>query len=361
MKQSIAIALSGGVDSLVSAYLLKKQGHNVIGIHFLTGYGKDTSKDQDLSYSNPDLQKIYNIAEQLDIQVKIIDISADFDSKVIKYFTTTYLSGKTPNPCLICNQLIKFGLVLSFAKTLGTSYLATGHYARIKKDNTGKVHLLTGIDIKKDQSYFLSFLKQNQLLRACFPLGNMTKKEVVEFAKDKGLVPLSQKESQDICFIQGDNYKNFLAKQHGFFSKPGIIEDVKGKVLGSHNGLHLFTIGQRKGINCPASEPYYVAGMNTKQNRLIVGFKKDLMSSKCSVININWINEKVDLPITVATRIRYRHKAVPALVTPVDKNTAAINFFTPQKAVTPGQAAVFYNGEEVIGAGWIETVNNEKK
>lgn len=349
MNQSIAIAVSGGIDSLVAAYLLKQEGHNVFGIHFITGHERQTPRKNNAHPSRVTSQ----IADQLGIEVKLIDCSIEFKKKVIDYFTQTYQAGKTPNPCMVCNPSIKFGTVLDYSRKFGATSLATGHYARISKDHTGRFHLYRGIDEKKDQSYFLALLNQQQLARACFPLGRMTKPDVVKLAAEKGLEAVKKNESQDICFIKGKTYGEFLAMQRGFRAKPGLIEDVRGNILGSHNGLHLFTIGQRRGINCPASEPYYVVGMDAKQRRLQVGFQKDLDSLECKIENINWINHKPNFPIKVHTRIRYRHTAAESKLFITSEGTAIVRFETPQSAITPGQCAVFYRDDEVLGGGWI--------
>jgi tRNA-specific 2-thiouridylase len=273
---------------------------------------------------------------------------------VVDYFVKTYQRGKTPNPCLVCNPSIKFGTVLSAARERGVSCLATGHYARTETDENGRFRLFKGADHQKDQSYFLGFLSQEQLKAACFPLGNMTKAAVRKLAEETGLHPLSKEESQDVCFIKGTTYGEFLARQKSFEPRPGPIEDVSGNVLGQHNGLHLFTIGQRRGIHCPASEPYYVVRIDILNNRLVVGFKKDLFSSECRVSGINWIGGGPASPITAHIRLRYRHKAVPSLVFPIGKDTAIVKFKEAQSAVTPGQGAVFYREDEVLGGGWIE-------
>ena len=254
---------------------------------------------------------------------------------------------------MVCNPSIKFGTVVDFAKKIGASRLATGHYARVIEDRQGKFHLLKGLDASKDQSYFLARLTQKQLAKAIFPLGNMTKKDVKKLAAQKGLFPVTQHESQDICFIKGGTYGEFLARESRLKSEPGFIEDSDGNILGRHNGLHLFTIGQRRGINCPASEPYYVLRIDKKRNRLIVGFKKNLSASTCRVNNLNWINPTPLLPLPVDTRVRYRHQAAPSIVTPRSRNSVVVKFDQPQSAITPGQGAVFYRGEEVLGAGWI--------
>lgn len=343
MNPDIAIAVSGGIDSLVTAHLLKARGHRVIGIHFLTGYETSPSAQA----------RIEQIGDQLGIRVETADCSTAFQSGVVDYFTRTYLSGETPNPCLVCNPSIKFGTVLRFARELGASGLATGHYARIRKDRNGRYHLLKGTDPKKDQSYFLAFLSQEQLAAACFPLGKMTKSEVIRLADQKKLIPVEKTESQDICFIRGKTYGEFLADHQGVVPQPGPIEDVNGNVIGRHRGLHLFTIGQRRGISCPASEPYYVVRTDMKQNRLVVGFKKELFSSECQVTGINWIHEPPASPIRVLARLRYRHQAAPVMLSPADSHTATIRFDTPQTAITPGQGAVFYQEDEVLGGGWI--------
>ena len=370
MKRPTAIALSGGIDSLMAAYLLKEQGHHVIGIHFLTGHEPQSLNNHwDSPRTNTDtanlsaaksraLNRLSPISDQLDIEINIIDCSREFKNKVVDYFIRTYQAGKTPNPCMVCNPSIKFGTIYDVVRKLGASHLATGHYARTRRDKTGKFHLLKGVDPKKDQSYFLARLTQQQLAGARFPLGSMKKSDVVKLAGDRGLIPIKQKESQDVCFISDKNYGAFLAQQRGFEPAPGPIKDVSGKVLGAHQGLHLFTVGQRRGINCPASEPYYVISMDTRENILTVGFKKNLLASECGVTDINWIQETPGHPIQVYTRLRYRHAAAASKLFPVDEKTATVRFEKPQTAITPGQCAVFYRDDEVLGGGWISPAQN---
>ena len=365
MTQRTAIALSGGIDSLVAAYLLKQQGHNLIGIHFITGYEiepPDFDKNKHSpnaapSPSTPENKDGFHIISQLSnrlgIDVKPLDCRIDFKDKVVDYFIRTYQAGQTPNPCMVCNSAIKFGTVLDFAHKLGASTLATGHYARIKRDDQGKFHLIKGMDPKKEQSYFLALMSQKQLAHTLFPLGKMTKSQIVDLAQKNGLEPVKKRESQDVCFIRNKSYGEFLARQQKFQPKPGRIVDVNGNLLGRHKGLHLFTIGQRRGINRPYSEPYYVVSMDPGQNLLTVGVKKDLLSFECRVININWIDQKPNSPITVHTRIRYRHNAAASNLLPVNEKTAVVRFEKPQSAITPGQCAVFYQNDEVLGGGWI--------
>jgi tRNA-specific 2-thiouridylase len=352
MKPTTAIAVSGGIDSLMTAYLLKEQGHHVIGIHFITGY-EDTAPDKSANDHLLRSHKIFSIADQLKIDIEIIDCRIEFKNHVVDYFVETYQAGLTPNPCMVCNPFIKFGTVLNYARKLGASILATGHYAGLTEDRHGRFHLYKGIDPKKDQSYFLARLTQKQLAVARFPLGSMKKKDVIHLAGQKGFKPVKRRESQDVCFIKGKNYGDFLARHRGFQPKPGLIRDVRGKILGEHKGLHLFTVGQRRGINCPASEPYYVVRMDTRQNVLKVGFKKDLFTSQCKVVDINWIQEAPSQEVAIHTRVRYRHTAAASVLTPVEGKTAMVRFEKPQEAVTPGQCAVFYKGDEVMGGGWI--------
>jgi len=349
MNKSTAIAISGGIDSLISASILKQQNCNIFGIHFITGY-------ENISYSKIASQ-MENIAKQLDIPITIIDCRKEFQLNVIDYFTMAYKKGITPNPCLVCNRYIKFGTVLQMAEKKGANFISTGHYARVEKDTNGTFHLFKGADHIKDQSYFLAFLNQKQLGKIRFPLGKITKADVKKLALLKGLEPVSSSESQDICFINNSRYNNFLMEQPGFTSSIGNILDISGNIIGKHNGLHLFTIGQRKGINCPGKEPYYVLKIDSCKNNIIVGYKKDLLADGCKVKEINWIGKRPVSPIKLSVKIRYRHTEVGATIYHKDDGSAVIMFATPQSAVTPGQAAVFYNNDELVGGGWIEGKN----
>jgi tRNA-specific 2-thiouridylase len=345
MKPLMAVALSGGIDSLIAAKLLIREGHPVVGIHFLTGY------------ETPDEPSPRELTEQmsarLGIDVFLMDAVQPFKQTVVRYFTRTYLSGLTPNPCMVCNPLIKFGTILDYARSLGASYLATGHYARIILDANGIWRLFKGIDSIKDQSYFLSRMTQAQLAHACFPLGGMTKSQVVQLAKDLNLEPVHSGESQDICFIKGRTYGEFLMHQEGFVSPSGPIVTVAGNIIGEHPGLHLFTIGQRRGINCPAAQPYYVVRLDRKANTLVVGFKSDLLASSFKACDINWIAGPPQFPARVYTRVRYRSQAIGSTLYPAADGVDVV-FDAPQLSITPGQGAVFYReDDEVIGGGWI--------
>ncbi|MCG6908787.1 MAG: tRNA 2-thiouridine(34) synthase MnmA [Deltaproteobacteria bacterium] len=355
-----AILLSGGVDSLVAAHLLKRQGRAVVGIHFFTGFetqqaplGSPAAADAPSDGPLAAARRARVLSDQLEIPVEVLDCRQAFKSEVVAYFTRTYAQGKTPNPCLTCNPKIKFGLAFEFARTLGAQKLATGHYARTMRDRLGLAKLLQGNDREKDQSYFLARLTQEQLLGAVFPLGAMAKKATVHMARENGLAPLNPGESQDICFSHKGRYGEFLERQPGFQAKSGPIKDVRGNIIGRHPGLHRFTIGQRRGINCPAGEPYYVIGIDARSNCLTVGFKKDTMTDTCRVEKINWIRTKPDRQRRVWARLRYRHAGAPAHLSPDADDRATLRFLEPQSAVTPGQGAVFYDGDEVLGGGWI--------
>lgn len=343
MKPLTAIAISGGVDSLMAGYLLKEQGHDVIAIHFRNGYNPIDPAP---------------VADQLGLPLEIVDVRDPFKQIVVDYFTRTYQTGQTPNPCMVCNPAIKFGLVFDYARKLGATKLATGHYARVTRDSRGHYHLLRGLDTTKDQSYFLARINRTQLARTLFPLGTFTKKTVRKMAASKGFFPATQKESQDVCFIGEKNYGDFLVDECCQKPQPGSIEDVNGNLIGEHQGLHRFTIGQRRGINCPAAEPYYVVRIDMQNNRLIVGFKQDLYATTCRVENINWIDTKPESVATVFTKVRYRHTPAHSRLDPIDDESAKIIFSEPQSAITPGQGAVFYRNDEVLGGGWIASAGS---
>ena len=344
MTGPVAIALSGGIDSLAAACLLKNQAKEVFGLHFITGFEKP---------GDPGPTQIQALFQPLDIPVQVVDLKAPFRKTVVDYFAVAYQNGETPNPCLVCNPSIKFGVLLQKAIQLGATRLATGHYARVEKGASGRYRLLKGVDGGKDQSYFLARLTREQLARACFPLGSWTKDQVRALAAEKGLAPVTRSESQDVCFVRESSYADFLVQTVGMEPRPGEIVDTQGRRVGTHQGLHRYTVGQRRGINCPASRPYYVIRIDARHNRLVVGFKEERFTSRCRVRDVNWIADPPDGPLAVDTRIRYRHQAAASTVIPDERGGAAVRFEQPQSSVTPGQGAVFYREEEVIGGGWI--------
>lgn len=343
MKPIVAVAVSGGIDSLMAAYLLDAAGLAVRAVHFVTGFERDERFDQ----------KVVELFRPLGIPVDVLDCRARFKAEVVDYFTASYLEGKTPNPCVVCNAAIKFGYLLEVARRLGAGQLATGHYARIDTGTDGRPRLRQAADLSKDQSYFLARLAPAQLAMARFPLGELTKQQVLALADQAGLRAIRHKESQDICFIGQDSYGQFLA-QMGAPAGPGPIVTTDGRTIGTHQGLYRFTIGQRRGINCPDARPYYVVGIDRPGNRLIVGRPADLLRPSCRVSRINWLDPPSAHPLRIKARIRYRSPAADAVLRITGPDAAQLCFDRPQSAVTPGQAAVFYRGENVIGGGWIE-------
>ena len=341
----VAVALSGGIDSLVSGYLIKKQFREVFGLHFVTGY---ESAPVDLD----------RLAAQLNFPVYRVDLSRAFEQEVVQYFISTYLAGQTPNPCVICNQKIKFGALMDHAVQLGADALATGHYATVINRYSSLapqgVFLEKGHDPQKNQSYFLSMLCARQLERAIFPLARMTKARVREVAQENGLVPAAPSESQDICFIRNQTFADFINQKQGLTPEPGPIVDPCGNIVGTHNGLHTFTIGQRRGINVPAEAPYYVQGIDMATNTLRVCFKQDLARTGMRLDSLIWHSPADQTIRTVTTQIRYGHKGATSTLEKTGR-TATVTFHTPQNAVTPGQTAVFYKKNRVLGAGIIQT------
>lgn len=370
--RTIAVALSGGIDSLVAAFRLKQSGQPLFGIHFLSGYenrpaggsrissdlpGKTPSRGAGLPPGVSPLAPDHPLAaasRALDIEILQFDCRDAFRDRIVRYFIEAYRNGDTPNPCVRCNHLIKFGLLLESARKMGAAQLATGHYAICEKTAGHRYQLKKGKDPAKDQSYFLAMLDQAQLGRACFPLGPLTKGQVRDIAARNSLSPVSGGESQDICFVKNRHYVEFLSEYGEFAPNPGTIIDTAGNRLGTHQGLHRYTVGQRRGINCPATEPYYVIRLDMARNELVVGFKTDLYQSQCRVSGINWIPEKPGKALSVKTKIRYRHEPADSEIIPEDDDQAIIRFSRPQPAITPGQAAVCYQGDAVIAGGWID-------
>ena len=345
MSRAVAVAVSGGVDSLVAAHLLKQDDPRVVLVHFRTGFEPEPAERA--------LARIHALGGRLDLPVHVLDLGEEFKREVVDYFTAAYLSGQTPNPCMVCNPRIKFGALLQRAEGLGAERLATGHYAAVRRGLDGRFRLFKGADPGKDQSYFLARLTQDQLAKACFPLAGLTKSAVQEVAARAGLAPAHPGESQDVCFVPNGAYAPFIAALTGRPPEPGPIETTDGAVVGRHAGLHGFTVGQRRGINCPAAEPYYVVRLDPERNRLVVGRRSEILSAHCRVVRINWIAPPPAAAVRVAARVRYRTPETPATVAPIDADSAWLRFDAPQPAVTPGQAAVFYDGDEVLGGGFI--------
>lgn len=353
----VVVAMSGGVDSSVCAYLLKERGLDVIGVTIKTWSGDECRDEKSKGCcSLRDVDDARAVARKLDIPYYVMDLSADFRTSVIDNFVDEYLAGRTPNPCIECNRHIKFGLLVEKAKELEASWVATGHYARRGYDEAvGRWFVREGADPTKDQSYVLFGMTQEQLSKTLLPIGEMKKTEVREIAAKLGLRTAGKPDSQEICFVKG-SYGDFV-KGYAPDRLPGGGElvDRDGNVLGTHEGSHLYTIGQRKRIGVTAPKPYFVTSIDAKTNRVTIGAEEELYAGGMAVARVNWMLEPRTGPVEV--KIRYRHEKTSARVESIEGSRATVRFAEPQKAVTPGQSAVFYDGDRVLGGGWIETLS----
>lgn len=354
-RKRVVIAMSGGVDSSVSAALLQEQGYDVTGVslQLYDPVPKELGCRIKTCCSLDDVLDAGRVAKKLGIPFEVIDMRAEFKKLVIDYFIAEYAAGRTPNPCIRCNDLIKFDLLLKKAKEMGADLLATGHYSRTEVDDIGRKWLLTGFDPAKDQSYFLFTLTQEQLQQVVFPVGMFEKSAVRGFAAEYEL-PVAQKhESQELCFIPDNDYVKFL-ENHGVAVKSGEIVLADGTVIGSHSGLHRYTVGQRKGLGVAWKHPLHVVALDTVHNRLVVGDRNELFHQSLTAGNVTWNCVPRSDNFRATCKIRYRHTATPCSVILLSDNRFEVCFDQPQTAITPGQAAVLYNGERVLGGGWIE-------
>ena len=344
--KKIAVAMSGGVDSSTVAALLQRQGAEVIGINM-----KLFEREGEEPAAKGDAELV---ADYLGIPFHQVRLEQEFARIIVDDFRTQYFSGQTPNPCVRCNRFVKFGLLLDKALELGADFLATGHYVRTRQDADGLWHLLKAAYLAKDQSYFLYTLTQRQLSRVVFPLGEMpSKDEVRRLAAGFGL-PVAQKgDSQEICFIPGDDYVAFLEKDPAVSGRRGDIVHVNGTVLGRHSGTHRYTIGQRRGLGIAWKEPLYVVAIDAERERVVVGEVAGLFAAGLSVTDLNWIVEPQGGAIETSCKIRYRQQPVQCSVTLQGDGSGEIRFSEPQKSVTPGQSVVFYRDDELLGGGRI--------
>ena len=360
--------MSGGVDSSAAAAILKEQGHELVGFTMqLWNQRRGLSVDENgepLPSRCCSLDDVYDarrVAEELGFPFYVLNLEKEFERDVVQPFVTSYLNGETPIPCVACNSRLKFASLDRLAASLGCEKVATGHYARVEFDKaTNRYRLLRGRDPQKDQSYFLWELTQDQLSRSMFPLGEMSKPDAREAARRNELAVAEKKESQEICFVPDGDYAGFIDRyleaedQTDRLPARGEIVNTSGVAIGEHAGIHHYTIGQRRGIGIADAQPLYVTGIDTTKNQIIAGHQDDLLSDEFTAAGVNWIAlDDPSEPVSAEVRVRYRHEAAPATITPLPGNRARIKFDEPQRAIAPGQATVFYRGDEVVGGGWI--------
>src|SRR5436190_4417209 len=364
----LAVAMSGGVDSSAAAAILKEQGHDLVGFTMqLWNQRRGISVDENgdpLPSRCCSLDDVYDarrVAEELGFPFYVLNLEREFERDVVQPFVQSYLEGETPIPCVSCNSRLKFASLDKLAASLGCDKVATGHYARVAYNEAAdRYRLLRGRNLQKDQSYFLWELTQAQLSRAMFPLGEMSKPEVREVAREHALAVAEKSESQEICFVPDGNYAGFIDRYleaTGSADRKlgaGEIVDVGGAVVGQHAGIHRYTIGQRRGIGIAAPQPLYVINIDAKRNLVVVGGQDDLLSREFTAAGVNWV--AFDQPtesVRADVRVRYRHQPAEATITPLENKRVRVVFDEPQRAITPGQATVFYRGDEVVGGGWI--------
>jgi tRNA-specific 2-thiouridylase len=390
-RQRVVCGMSGGVDSSATAALLLEQGYDVIGITLKLWPQDCVNRAEDKCCGPQAVTDARSVCDKLDIPYYLIDEAAEFQKHVIQYFADEYKAGRTPNPCVMCNQNLKFGRLIDRADQLGAEFVATGHFARVERAGSaavpaaalaingqsqklsnqlrndvaaagtaalqnaeGRYLLKRGRDLRKDQSYFLFSLRQDQLARAIFPLGEKTKSDTRAVARHCQLKTADKEESMEICFVPDNNYGGFLQQANLVQKHRGDITDVHGHVLGHHDGIEFYTIGQRKGLGITTPKPVYVVELDVENNRVVVGDESALDRDEFIAANCNWHPfDKLTGPIEVTVKIRYNHPGTSATLTPLENNSVRVKLHTPQRAITPGQAAVFYQDDLVVGGGWI--------
>jgi tRNA-uridine 2-sulfurtransferase len=351
--------MSGGVDSSVAAALLAEQGHDVIGVSMQLYDNSQVTDSGQRAFGTcctiDDLYDARRVAATIGIPHYIVNFESQFGEHVISNFVREYVTGRTPIPCSHCNSDLKFAELLDRARAYDADRLATGHYARIVQDDRGRYHLHRGADNSKDQTYFLFSLTQEQLARASFPVGHLDKDAVREHARRLNLHVTQKPDSQEICFVPDGDYASFVEKRAPEAARPGTIVDHDGRVLGTHGGVHRFTIGQRKGLGLSSTEPLYVLEIKPDAAQVVVGSRENLGRTTLSASEVNWISGDTPLDgLRVSAQIRHRHAAAPATIRLKPDAPMEVEFDQPQTAITPGQAVVFYNGDEVLGGGWID-------
>lgn len=349
----VVVAMSGGVDSSVAAALLKEQGYDVIGM-MMRLWSEPGKEDSNRCCTPDSMGQARRVAAKLDIPFYVVDAKDVFHNTVVQYFFDGYARGETPNPCLICNRQIRWTFLLDHALAFGADFMATGHYVRIRRDDNGKSGLWRAVDKSKDQSYVLHVLTQEKLKHALFPVGDYPKPEIRAIAERYGLPTASRKDSQDLCFLAGEDYRTFLQRNAAIILKPGQIVTRDGTTLGEHDGLANYTIGQRKGLGLSSPVPLYVLGKNADTNTLVVGTQEELGSLELTARDVNWVSgEAPGEPFRAEVKIRYTAKEAWATVTPIEGGRVRVQFDAPQRDITAGQAAVFFQDDLMRGGGII--------
>jgi tRNA-specific 2-thiouridylase len=360
MAERVVVAMSGGVDSSVAAALLVERGYDVIGVmmRLWAEIGPGTGSTNKCC-SIEAVTDARSVADRLGIPFYLINVERPFKAQVVDFFIAEYAAGRTPNPCLACNRHIRFGYLLNYARTLGASYLATGHYARIQSDTAGRLQLRRGADPAKDQSYVLHVMGQAELAQALFPVGDFTKPQVRALAAERGLPTAARAESQDLCFVADGDYRRFLRDWVPAAVLPGPILDRQGRQLGMHQGLPFYTVGQRSGLGIAAAQPLYVLAMDRGRNALVVGPAEALGHNQLIARQVHWVaGEPPPGPVEVGVQIRYHAAPAYATVIPLPNEEAEVHFAEPQRGAMAGQAAVFFDGDICLGGGLIGEVGS---
>lgn len=356
MGKKVVVGMSGGVDSSVAAYLLKQQGYDVVGVTMQIwqdeSHEEIENKGGCCGLSAVDDAR--RVAAMLDIPYYVMNFKSEFKRDVIDYFVREYLAGRTPNPCISCNRYVKWESLLTRSIQIGADYIATGHYARICELPNGRYAIRNSVTAKKDQTYALYNLTQEQLKRTLMPIGDYTKEEVRKIAEDIGLMVAGKPDSMEICFVPDNDYASFIEKETGVTSVPGDFVDVDGNVIGKHRGVIHYTVGQRKGLGIALGKPAFVVAIRPEQNQVVIGEDRDVYTERLYANNLNFMAvDDIPEPVHVKAKIRYSHEGAYCTVRKIDSDTIECIFDQPVRAVTPGQAVVLYDGEYVLGGGTI--------